>query len=465
MRRLTGGRLLAGPGPELVDGDLLIGADGRIAALCSRDHPSSDVEVVDIRGRVVLPGLVNAHSHAYGQLTRRHTPTARLEAWMPRAQAAARALGPEGHAVAAMLNSLDNLRHGTTTTLDHATLSEPELDAVVDAYDAVGTRTVLALQTADRPPAEWLPTHLAVHASSFPEVQTLSAAELTARTIAGIERIDGAARVSAAVGPSAPERCSDLLLQGLAAVSREQGVPVHVHLLETPLQAAHTDAVGRLAQHGLLGPATAVAHAVHLTDVDRERIAAAGATIVHDPLCNLLLGSGCADLPAMLGAGARVGLGTDGWSTGGAQDLIGQARVALGLPRPHTPEAHWPHPTDAWAAMTAGSAAAVGLSGEIGTLEVGARADLLVVDPVRAGWLDGEDLVTQIVWQGFGLGLRRVLVDGRDVLVDGAAVQVDEERVAADGARIARRVADAGSTTLADVLEQTWSDVLAQVGS
>lgn len=464
-RRLVGGRVLVDG--ALVDRDVLIGTDGRIAGLPSPTataDPSGDTpERVDVSGLVVLPGLVNAHSHAYAQLSRRHIARARLEAWIPHAQAAAEALGPEGHAVAAGLNVLDNLRHGATTTLDHSLFSPPELDAVLDAYEATGARTVLAFQVADRGPGDWLPPDLADLASSFPDVPVAPAAELVARTVAAVERIAGCPRTTVAVGPSAPERCTDELLAGLGAVARDHAVPVHVHLLETAMQARHPDGVRRLQDHGLLGPATGLAHAVHLGADDRARIAAAGAAVVHDPLCNLLLGSGRPDLPAMLDAGIRVGLGTDGWSTGGAQDLVGQARVALGLPRPGLPEARWPAPADAWRAMTSGSAAAVGLPGELGAIEPGRRADLLVVDPVRAGWLAGEDPVLQVVWQGFGLGLRHVLVDGRDVLRDGRAVLVDEERLAHDGARIARRVADAGRSDLADVLTVRWAAVLARM--
>lgn len=458
-RLLRGGRVLVDG--ALVDRDVLVGGDGRIAGLPGRAADGhDDVPTLDATGLVVLPGLVNAHSHADSQLTRGCLATDRLEAWIPRAQATAAALGPEGRALASQLNALDNVRHGATTTLDHSALTVDEVDAVVDAYDAVGTRAVIALQTADLPPAAWLPADLQEHVASFPGATSPSAADLVALTVAGVERIASARRVTAAVGPSAPERCSPELLAGLAGVARDHGVPVHVHLLETALQARHGDAVARLDDHGLLGPRTAVAHAVHLDDADRERLAGSGATVVHDPLCNALLGAGYPDLPAMLAAGVAVGLGTDGWTTGGGQDLIGQARVALGLPRPRVAPEHWPVPADAWAAMSTGSARAVGLPGLVGEITVGAHADLLLVDPVRAGWLDGVDPVLQIVWQGLGAGLRRALVGGRDVLVDGRATGVDEERLAHDGARAARRIADAGRTPEAEALTAAWTAVL-----
>jgi 5-methylthioadenosine/S-adenosylhomocysteine deaminase len=161
---------------------------------------------------------------------------------------------------------------------------------------------------------------------------------------------------------------------------------------------------------------------------------------VHDPICNLLLGSGRADLGLLRRHAVPVALGTDGWSTGGAQDVLGQARVALGLRRPDEASEHWTAPADLWPALADHAALAVGLAGRVGTITAGARADLLLVDTVRAGWLDGADLVTQLVLGGLGAGLRRVLVAGADVLVGGRATLLDEERLAHDGARLAARL-------------------------
>lgn len=424
---LAGGRVLHGTPPRLDLLDVVV-KDGVITELANAPSPTDTI--VDVAGCVVTPGLVNGHTHSYGQVCRHLAVDSRLDSWLPRALIDAAAL--DGHAlcVAAQLNALDNLRHGVTSSLDHASLSGDALGAVIEGYSVIGARAVIALQVGDRPPGDWLATDEPIDRHTRELRRHLpvpaSAAELADRTERLLDMVSGYPLVTAQVGPSAPDRCSPDLLKRLAAIAERHDVGIHTHLAETPHQG-RSGGVETLRRCGLLGPRTAVAHAIHIDDDDRRHLAAASASVIHDPLCNLLLGSGNAKLLDLVHAGINVGLGTDGWPTGGAQDPLVQARVALGISRTDADAAEWLKPAAIMPMLTTAAASAIGLGAAVGQIAVGYRADLLVVDPDRANWLSRADSVDQLILSGLGAGLRSVYVDGVEVLRDGEPVLIDSQ--------------------------------------
>jgi guanine deaminase len=446
--RIAGGRVLLDG--RLEPRDVLV-TGGVVAGLCAPGDDAPAAAVVDARGRLVLPGLVDAHTHSYAQLARDTIPDDRLEPWLARAVAAGAGLDAEAVAVAAQLSALDALRHGATTTLDHATLGDGHAAALVAAYDAVGARVALAAQVADVGFADSLhgvdpATRAAVAAAD--DRAPATAAHQLGRCRELLDAAAGHERVHVLLGPSAPERCSPALLEGVAALAAEHGAGLHVHLLETPQQRAGGDPLGTLADHGLLRGGLSLAHCVHLTADDVARLAAAGAGVVHNPLSNLSLGSGRLDLRALLDAGVAVGLGCDGWNTGGGQDVLQAARLALAGRRPETPAAEWLAPAEVLPLAGAGGAAAIGLPPGTGRIAPGGPADLLLVDPGRAGFLDGEDVAGQLVMGGLGAGLREAWVAGRPVLIDGDPLLIDGERLRARAAELLPRLRAAAAPHL-----------------
>ncbi|MCW3014409.1 MAG: amidohydrolase [Solirubrobacterales bacterium] len=408
--------------------------DGRIVELVASGAPCEATDEVDARGLIVLPGLVDAHTHSYGQLCRDAIADDRLEAWLAFAAASTVGLHAEAAAVAAQLSALDALRHGATTTLDHATLGAEHAEALVAAYGEAGTRVAIAAQVADVSFADSLLGLPASRREAIRRVDRRGAASRAAQVDACHALIDAARdrpRISVLLGPSAPERCSSGLLDDVAALAATHGLGLHVHLLETRQQRRGGDPLGTLADHGLLRPGLSLAHCVHLDDGDVERVAVTGAAIVHNPMSNLALGSGRLDLRRLIDAGVTVGLGCDGWTTGGAQDVLAQARLALVGRRPEDPPDRWLTPADVWPLAAAGGGAAIGLGPGAGTLQVGAPADLLLVDPARAGLIDGADPVAQLVLGGLGDGLVEVWVGGHTVLRRGEHTNLDVERLVA----------------------------------
>lgn len=462
--RIAGGRVLTQDGPA--DADLLL-AGGRIASLAEPGEGPAAAHTVRADGLLVLPGLVDAHTHSYAQLCRHGLATDRLEPWLPGAVASGAGLTAEGAAVAATLSAVDALRHGATTTLDHATLGEGHAQALVDAYSAVGARVALAAQVQDVAFADSLhgvapDVRADVAAADTRGAPTTESQILRCREL--IEAAAGHDRITVLLGPSTPERCSGALLDAVAALAAEHGLGLHVHLLETPQQRAGGDSLGILADHGLLRAGLSVAHGVHLDAADLARLHEAGAAVVHNPLSNLSLGSGRLDLRAVLEAGVTVGLGCDSWTTGGPQDPLAQARLALHNTRPEEPAAAWLTPGDVWALAAAGGAAAIGLGGELGVLTPGAHADFLLVDPLAAGIIDGVDLPMQLVMGGLGHGLREAWVAGRPVLRDGLPLHVDLGAIAARAAELqsALAAATAEQQPLADRLAALLSSTVPQ---
>lgn len=414
-------------------GDLSI-VDGKVSSVEPVARIPAGAVVIDASRRVVLPGLVNSHTHSYAQLVRAPVADDWLEPWMVRVAAKWRTHLPSMAAVAAALTAADAVRRGVTALLDHATLAPDDVDPVFSAYEQAGVRAVIAVQVADLPAAEWAPSSDRRLAEAIRRAQPWPApdpADLLEVVRLAHERGSACQRLGVMVGPAAPERCSPGFLRDLADVAIEYCAGVHTHLLEVPTQRTWGDPVGALADAGLLGSSTTVVHAVLLEEFDRQRLADSGAAVVHVPLSNMFLG--CArnfDLPALLRAGVLVSVGTDGVNCGGGQDVLGAARLAVALARQVVEPPEWPAPSLGFQMATEFAGRVLGVP-RLGMLCPGAPADFLIVDPVRAGWV-GDDVVADAVLCGLGAGLESVWVDGRCLMSGGELLTIDENAVHAE---------------------------------
>ncbi|HKX16438.1 MAG TPA: amidohydrolase family protein [bacterium] len=419
------GRIAAGAGG--------IGAGGTAAAR----------QVVDVSGRLVLPGLVNAHSHSYGQVCRHAMNDDTLEPWLPRAMAYAQGMAPSDSALAARLHAADALRHGVTLILDHARLAPDHVEAAVDAYEQSGLRVALAPQIGDRAIADSLPVlDPALHAviAAADRWPPRSAHDLLAMMRSLARRTEGGRFVRTLVGPSTAERCTPELLAGLSALAREHGLAIHTHLLESRVQRRGGDPLAVLESAGLLGARTTLAHCVHLNAAELARVADAGATVVHNPQSNLATGAGYFDLRGALDAKVRVAFGTDAFNCGGSQDWLASLRLGVTLRRPDEPSARWVRPSDAWWSATENAAAALGFGDITGRLDQGHAADFLVVNPAAAGCYEGPDWLEQLAYSGFGGGPERVYVGGRLLAQNGRPLHLDEAALARDAAAAYERL-------------------------
>ncbi len=388
--------------------------------------PPGDAEVVELPG-VLVPGLVNAHSHAPMVLFRGQGEGLPLDRWLqdvmwPREGR----LTPEDIEVAMTAASAEMLRNGVTTSVEM--YFHPE--RIAAAAQATGARAVIASPLIPLPGAGPL------------EEQLEHAVEL-----AGRATTDG--RIEYGIGPHAAYTVPLPLLREAAGVARERGLLLHLHVAETTTEGADLLAThglsvpALLAAHDVLGGRVLAAHSVHVDEADLELWQEYDVAVAHCPASNAKLASGVAPLRAMLDLGIRVGLGTDGPASNDGLDLFPDLRLAAQLARLAGRSAGALTAAEAFWLATGAAADAIGRP-DVGRLAVGRRADLvhvdtrdLVFEPVGSP----GDVLAHLVWSGAGRYVRDVWVGGRQVVDGGVSTTVDTEALRADVAARAARLA------------------------
>ncbi len=440
MKRLEirGGRVVTMDGDRRVlDGAVCV-EGGRIAAVGAPPPGFVADEVIDAAGCFVLPGLVQAHTHVCQTLCRGGADDLPLLEWLrERIWPYEAALDERAMRACARLAAAELLLGGTTAILDMGTVHET--DALADELGASGLRAVFGKAMMDH--GEGVPAGLRETTRA-----SLDESDALARRWARPEVHGG--RLGYAYAPRFVLSCSDGLLAEVAARCRE-GARVHTHASEQLAEVAlvrarfHADNVAWLDGVGLGGPRVALAHCVHVTDEERALLAAHGTNVVHCPSSNLKLASGIAPIPELLAAGVSVALGADGAPCNNNLDGFLELRLAALLHKPRAGARAVP----AWTALelaTRGGARALGLGDEIGSLEPGKLADVVVVDGRAPHLVPGGDAAATLVYAARSSDVRDVIVDGRVLVRRGGLTAdsgLDREEVVARGVEEARRVA------------------------
>jgi guanine deaminase len=445
---LRGGHVVDGATGTLDTRDILIEADA-IAGVGPRLTAPATVDVVDASGFIVIPGLINTHTHAHNNLLRGIAGNWTLEDLLNHGPALNMNRTPEDHYLSAALGAVEMLKTGCTTAYDlFMAAPAPSLDdveAVVRAYTEVGVRAVIAPAVADIPfydtvPGllDLLPKELRRRAEAITAAPTSGLVELTRQTI---RRWHGAAsgRLRMAVSPTIPTQCTEEFLAACASLVREHGVGLHTHLLESKVQAIAaqrrwgTSMVTKLRDLGVLGPGFVGAHAVWLTDPDIAMLADAGAAIAHNPASNLRLGSGIAAVREMLDRGLTVGLGTDGSTSSDNQNLFEAMRLAALLGNVRFPHHHerWLEAGDVWRVATLGSAKALGLTDQVGAIAPGAKADVVLLRADSTFLKPLNAALGSLVYAETGASVDTVIVGGRILVRDGRVLTIDESALRA----------------------------------
>ena len=403
-------------------------ADGRIAWVgpATEAPHAEDADVVELPG-VLLPGLVNTHSHAPMVLFRGQGEGLPLDRWLQEVMWPREArLTPDDVEVAMTAASAEMLANGVTTSVEM--YFHPE--RIAAAVGRTGARAVIA---APLIPLPGLPPF---------EEQLRAAVELAV----GATR-DG--RVEYGIGPHSAYTVPLPVLRAAASAAREHGLLLNLHVAETATEGAdllaeHGLSVpALLAAHDVLGGRVLAAHCVHMDDGDLGLWAEYDVAVSHCPASNAKLASGIAPLRAMLDRGIRVGMGTDGPASNDGLDLFADLRLAASLARLVGRSATALSAAEAVWLVTGGAADAIGRP-DLGRLEAGRRADLvhvdtrnLVFEPVG----DPGDVLAHILWSGAGQHVMDVWVGGHQVVADGASTTVDTEALRADVAGRAARLA------------------------
>lgn len=419
---------------DSVHGDILV-EEGEIAAVGDLDGAAvGELESIDLRGRAVLPGFVQAHIHLCQTLLRSAADDMVLVDWLAeRVWPYEAALEPEDLYASARLGIAELLRGGTTTILDMGTVRHT--DAIGRAVEESGLRAFFGKCMMDR--GEAVPSELLEE----PEASLRESLRLH-------RRWDGSAggRIRYAFAPRFAVSCSEGLLREVAEAAADLGAPIHTHASETEFENEFTlehhgmRNIPFLEEVGICDGDAVFAHGVHVDDDERERLARTQTAICHCPSSNLKLASGIADIPRHDAFGVPLALGADGAPCNNNLDAFRELRLAALLHKPrHGPEAV---PAERALRMaTIDGARALGIEDRVGSIEPGKAADLVVLDlDGVAGTAPGGDVASRVVYAAQKENVDEVFVGGRRLVREGELAGLDREEVLSESRRARSRV-------------------------
>ncbi len=411
MRRiLRGGTILTQNATrEVLRGDVAIHG-GHIGAVgVVPDDP--DADIIDCTGMIVMPGLVQAHTHLCQTLYRGRADDLPLLGWLrERIWPYEAALDEASLRAAARLAIAELLRSGTTAILDMGTVHHT--DVIAQELGRAGLRAVFGKAMMDV--GDGVPRGLREDTQ-----RSLDESDRLRREWHGMAN----GRLGYAYAPRFVLSCTEALLREVGA-RVAAGARIHTHASE---QEAEIEIVRRergednivyLSQLGLAGPRATLAHCVHPTLREREQLAQSGTHVAHCPSSNLKLASGIAPIPEMIRQGISVALGADGAPCNNNLDAFVELRLAALLHKPRVGADGFPAQL-ALDLATRGGAAALGLADSIGSIEVGKRADLVVLDTETLHATPSPDPVSLVVYAAQSRDVRHVFVDGRWLVADG----------------------------------------------
>jgi 5-methylthioadenosine/S-adenosylhomocysteine deaminase len=430
--------------------DLLIEED-RIKTLSQRvtERGSAVDDVMDCKGKIIIPGLVSAHTHLTGMFQRGLWDETSFESWSRKSAATEKFfdLSADDIHIIHSAACIELIRHGVTAVLNMFTvpLKDPlkSVNSALQAFLDTGIRGTLALSLKDQSPD---------NPAMVPEIDTVaswvSLAKEACRQVSSF-----GPRVSFALAPSAPQRCSDRLLIACREIAQEFNIGLHTHLAETRTHAE----VGRelygepivhhLEKIGFLGSALSVAHAIWLSDQEIDILKRHDVKIVHNPSSNMKLGSGVARVKQMLNHGLAVGLGADSVNAGTIYSIFEQMKLSVLLPRSIWGSADWVSPSEAFAMGTKGGARALLLDGLIGSIEEGKKADLAILSP-SISLVPNNDVVDELALCENGASVESVFIDGKPVMLGKKITTLDEQAILAEFSAMAPRIDRAKSSVL-----------------
>ncbi len=382
---------------------------------------------IDARGDLILPGLINGHAHAAMSLFRGLADDLSLDDWLKKYifPAEARNVTEDFVVWGTRLGVLEMLRGGITTYADMYYFE----DAVARVTKEAGMRGVLGETILD-----------------FPAPDNKTLAEAFRYTQDYLDRWKGDPLITAAVAPHSIYTCSEKTLKDSAALARRNNSPILIHIAEAPFELEQSRAkhglspVGYLERIGLLGPDVVGAHCIWVDAADVTTLAHFGVGCIYNPSSNMKTASGVMPAVDMLAAGVPIGLATDGAASNNDQDLFEEIDLAAKLQKIARKDPRALPAEQVVEMATIGGARALHLEKQIGSLEAGKKADLIVIRTEAAHATPMYNVYSHLVYALKASDVNTVIIDGRMVMEDRRMLTLDESEILTKAREYKKRI-------------------------
>lgn len=428
----------------VADAELAFDAAGRILHAGSRggravSDASAETTVIELPGRVLMPGLVNGHTHSAMTLMRGVSDDDGFMPWLEAVQRFEAQFTHDDIEAGLELAMLEMIETGTTAFADMYFWDA----SLIERVRAAGMRALVA-------PATFTGT-----AVGFPAAAGWDDAQVTDLTEALAAAYAGDPQIRVAYGPHAPYTSTPAFLRDIAERAARLGIPIHTHVSESPAEIEQiagrygATPADHLASLGLFDAEVLAAHCVHLTPSEISLLASSGAAISHNPVSNLKLGNGVAPLPEFLEAGVRLALGTDSAASNNSLDLFEEIKTGTVLHRGVRHDAAAVLASDVLDIATRRGSEAIGFGGSAGAgvLEPGRLADFVALDvtgsaatPLELSRDPVASLTSHLGFAATGRDVTDVFVGGRRIYADREHQTLDADAVRARVRAVRRRV-------------------------
>jgi 5-methylthioadenosine/S-adenosylhomocysteine deaminase len=419
---ITGGTVITMDAQRLVldDGAIAVRADAIVAV-----GPRAEIEskyqaakVVDARGAIVMPGLINGHSHAAMSLFRGIAEDLSLDDWLHAYifPAEARNVTEDFTAWGTRLAILEMLRGGTTTYADMYYFE----DEVARVTKEAGMRAVLGETIID-----------------FPAPDNKNLSQAFAYTQKFIDHWKGDPLIVAAVAPHSMYTCSEKTLQDSAALARRNNAPILIHVAEAPFELEQSrnkyglTPVAYLSRAGVLGPDVVGAHCILVDHADITALTHFGVGCIYNPSSNMKTAAGVMPVVEMLAAGEAIGLATDGAASNNNLDMFEEMDLAAKLQKLARMDSRALPAEQVVALATIGGARALHLEKQIGSLEAGKKADIILIDTSAPHATPMYNVYSQLVYALKANDVRTVIIGGKIVMEDRQMLTLNEQEILA----------------------------------
>ena len=396
------------------------------------------VKVIDAEGKLVMPGLINAHTHAYMSLFRNYADDRDFWDWLSAVQKVEESMTEEDCYWGTMLNAAEMIQTGTTCFVDmniktakKGKTSGPESSCSGAANDA-GLRAIIT-------------RGLSGHADDEDSLIKFG------RVLDEIETFRGNSRVSFWFGPHAPYSCMEDYLVKLTSAAKERGVGITIHLsesvgeVENMRQERGKTPIQYVAELGLFDVPVIAAHCVQAAPEDIQIMKEHGVSVAMNPKSNMKLGNGFMPAEEFLNAGVNLCLGTDGCGSNNTQNLFAEMNAAALIYKGDKKKAQCISAEDVLKFATVNGAKAIGMEGRLGVIKEGALADLIILDLNVPQFYPTSNIISGLVYSATGREVETVIIDGQPVMENNRLLTIDTKKVYEECEKIVSRLGMKGT--------------------